>query len=237
MSQIGLPLIGASSSEVSVPQNAVVPQNAAVAQLRAKLQEELRRLEEGRFARGRRGEREGIPLGDLWGELFAGELPRGSLIEWLQGEPGGGAGTVALLAAKQVLAEKMLAVIDREEIFYPPAAAAWGIDLRRLVLIRPASSEDALWAFDQTLRSRGFGAAWSFCDRLDSRVFRRLQLAAEEGECFGMLIRPARAAKEPSFADWKFLVRPLIPGKRWQIEILRCRGALRRRPPFLLSLD
>ena len=38
-------------------------------------------------------------------------------------------------------------------------------------------------------------------DQLDSRAFRRLQLAAQAGRTLGMLIRLGSAREEPSWAD------------------------------------
>jgi hypothetical protein len=60
----------------------------------------------------------------------------GTLIEWVAGK--GSADQLALLAARAALGEdRMLIVIDDEESLYPPAAAALGIDLERLIVVRP----------------------------------------------------------------------------------------------------
>src|SRR5438046_2055876 len=125
--------------------------------------------------------------------LPSGGLRRGTLVEYLTSAAGSGAGTLALAAAREACREgQALVVLDRQvggdgtrnvpaTYFYPPAAAAWGIDPAKLLVLRPASEADALWAFDQALRCPGVGAVWATCDRLDVRDFRRLQLAAECG--------------------------------------------------------
>jgi protein ImuA len=60
----------------------------------------------------------------------------GTLIEWIAEK--GSADQLALLAARSALGEdRVLIVIDDEESLYPPAAAALGIDLQRLILVRP----------------------------------------------------------------------------------------------------
>ncbi len=82
--------------------------------------------------------------------LPGGGLRHGMLVEWLGGESAreaisnpsplgrGGAVTLSLLAAREACHEGgTLVVIDRQQIFYPPAAAAWGIDLNRLIVVRP----------------------------------------------------------------------------------------------------
>src|SRR5690242_9807019 len=56
--------------------------------------------------------------------------PRGSLVEWLSEEPGSGAATLALVAAREAhAAGGAVVVVDRTGTFYPPAAAAWRLDL------------------------------------------------------------------------------------------------------------
>jgi protein ImuA len=173
--------------------------------------------------------------------LPRGGLRRGVVVEWLGSASAGGAQTLALLAAREACREgKSLMVVDRQRRFYPPAAAAWGIDLARLIVIHPASEADELWTIDQALRCRGVAAVWARRDKLDSRDFRRLQLAAESGETLGLLIRSARVRGEPSWADLQFVVSPqrspLAPrrdrhaeslpyGWRLHVELTRCRGS------------
>ncbi len=69
----------------------------------------------------------------------------GTLIEWMAAK--GSADQLALLAARSALEDRaalgedrVLIVIDDEETLYPPAAAALGIDLRRLILVRPGKT-------------------------------------------------------------------------------------------------
>ena len=63
----------------------------------------------------------------------------GTLVEWLA--ESGSSDQLALLAAAPALgSDRVLIVIDGEKTFYPPAAAALGIDLRRLILVRPGKA-------------------------------------------------------------------------------------------------
>jgi protein ImuA len=161
--------------------------------------------------------------------LPQGGFPRGALIVWL-GPQGGGAGTLALLAAREATRPAgALVVLDRAKQFYPPAAAAWGLDLHRLMVVRPRTTRDAIWALDQVLRCRGVGAVWAPLERLDARSFRRLQLAAEASQCLAFLLRPPRLRGQPSWAEMQLLVAPSSQGsrggRRWRIELTRCRGA------------
>src|SRR4051794_5392147 len=137
--------------------------------------------------------------------LPGGGLRHGMLIEWIAGPSGavgGGAATLGLLGAREACGEGgALVVIDRGQTFYPPAAAAWGIDLDRMIVVHPKNARDELWAAIQALRSPAVAAMFATIDRLDSRAFRRLQLAAQAGRTLGMLIRPGSAREEPSWAD------------------------------------
>ncbi|QDU91481.1 hypothetical protein Pla175_49100 [Pirellulimonas nuda] len=94
-----------------------------------------------------------------------------------------------------------LVVIDPRGAFYPPAAAAWGVDLRRLLLVRPSGPRDLFWSLLAALRSPAVGAVWAECDRIPTHTFRALCLAAEEGGTLGMLVRPASALDAPTWAD------------------------------------
>jgi hypothetical protein len=137
--------------------------------------------------------------------LPGGGLRHGMLIEWLAGTTntvGSGAATLGLLNAREACAEGgALMVIDRRQTFYPPAAAAWGIDLERMIVVHPQNARDELWAAVQALRSPAVAAMFATIDRLDSRAFRRLQLAAQAGQTLGVLMRPSSARGEPSWAD------------------------------------
>jgi cell division inhibitor SulA/protein ImuA len=131
-----------------------------------------------------------------------GRLRYGMLTEWLSGLARSGAVTLSLLAAREACRPGgVLVVIDRLQMFYPPAAADWGIDLGRLLIVRPQNVRDELWAAVQALRSPAVAAVWAMIGRLDCRAFRRLQLAAQAGHTLGLLLRPAYARGQPSWAD------------------------------------
>ena len=147
--------------------------------------------------------------------LPGGSLRYGMLAEWLSGLARSGAATLSLLAAREACRPGgVLVVIDRQQMFYPPAAAAWGIDLNRLIIVRPRSARDELWAAVQALHSPAVAALWAMIDRLDARAFRRLQLAAEAGRTLGLLLRPAYVRGQPSWADVRLEVSPLSVVRR-----------------------
>lgn len=137
-----------------------------------------------------------------------------------------------------------LVVLDQTGWFYPPAAAAWGIDLQRLVWLRVDTPRDAFWALDQALRCTAVRAVWSclggWDSLLDGRWFRRFQLAAEQSGTAGMLVRSPRFRNRPSWAELRLDVSPDLtdhgqasadrapPASRTlRVELLQSRGASR----------
>lgn len=173
--------------------------------------------------------------------LPGGGLRRGTLIEWLEAEPGSGAACLALAAAQAICGSAgRLVVLDRDQSFYPPAAAS-RFSMQHLIVVRPANDRDESWALDQALRCAGVAAVLAWPRRLAGHTFRRLQLAAEQGGGVGLLIRPAAARQEPSWAQVRLLVAGRGVGERagpvdagsaeWRlsVELLRGRGRWDRR--------
>jgi hypothetical protein len=167
-----------------------------------------------------------LPLLDVL--LKPGGLSAGALLELLGETDGAGVWTLGLVWARHACVERRtLVLVDPRGWFYPPAAAALGIDLENLVLIRPASRPDCQAALDQSLRCAAVGAVVGWCDRLTAAEAQRLKLAAEAGGGLGLILRPLGAARGPSFADLRLRVTPVVSAevvRRVRIEVVRWRG-------------
>ncbi len=160
-------------------------------------------------------------------------ISRRCLLEWL-GELGSGAWslavrTVAAAAEEQGRAGKVV-VVDVGGEFYPPAAFPWGLTAEQLLVVRPRSVSEAIWALDEAVRCAAVAAVLGIVDRLDHRASRRLQLAAESGGRPCVLIRPVAAINEASWAELRWLVQA-VPcsahrGRIVRVELLRCRGRM-----------
>ncbi len=154
----------------------------------------------------------------------------GGIVEWLVARPGAGAVTSALQIMAQSRGSRGIwAMVDPARECYLPGLAGWGIDLGRTLVLRPATVQETYWAIEQCLRSPGISATWAWLDqRVPARVHRRWQLAAEVGGGIGLLFRPAKARREPVWADLRLLVTPKSGGegetRRVQIEELYRRG-------------
>jgi protein ImuA len=142
--------------------------------------------------------------------LPAGGFPRGAVTE-LAGGPASGKTAVALALFAALGTEDLMAFVDGREELYPPAAAARGVDLGRLLVIRPARKARggvaadrhpalaALWAAEALLGSGAFAAvAMDVPLPRDLRgadaALRRLQAAAEKGGAIGLWLAPAKVA-------------------------------------------
>lgn len=105
---------------------------------------------------------------------------------------------------------------------YPPALLQWGLDLARVLLVRPRRETDALWAAEQALASGNCAAVLLWPERLSDASGRRLQLAAEKGRSWAIAFRPARARVSASAAALRLL---LTAGERGtDVGILKSRG-------------
>lgn len=165
-----------------------------------------------------------LPLDCL---LPGGGFQDGTLVEWLADSAASGVDLLALLSARPLLREgRVLVVLDREKTFYPPAAAAWGMQLQQTVVVRPANSTEELWALEQCLQSAGVAVTWCRLARATSQQLRRLQLAVERGRGLGFLLRPLSARGQPAWSDVRLLVTSLVSpssNRRWNVELVRSR--------------
>jgi hypothetical protein len=103
---------------------------------------------------------------------------------------------------------------------FAPAWAAAGIALPQLQIVQTDDDRNAMWVAEQCLRSAACAAVVCWPRQGDPRTLRRLQLAAESGQCQGFAMRPAGAAAQPSMAALRILLE--VDPPQWRV--LKCRG-------------
>lgn len=175
----------------------------------ARLREEIRRIER---APARRDGRVACGLEGVDAALPGGGFPRGAISE-LAGGPASGKTAVALALVASLGPEELAAYVDGRGELYPPAAAARGVDLARLLVVRPpapgargqaaGTADDVrpgLWAAEALLASGAFGAVivdLPVPARLPGvdAVARRLQAAAEKGGAVGLWLAPGKGLR------------------------------------------
>ena len=105
---------------------------------------------------------------------------------------------------------------------YPPALQQCGIDLSRMLIVRPGGDSEILWSAEQALSSGTCAAVLLWPSMLDDQASRRLQLAAEKGHSWAIAFRPLAARRQPSAAALRLELHPGDKGSR--VHILKSRG-------------
>jgi len=148
--------------------------------------------------------------------------PRRALTELLL--PADGVGELALLMptlARLTQAGGTVAVIAPPYLPYAPAWQRAGVDLAALEIIKAAPA-DALWAFEQCLRSGACVAVLGWPQQADASALRRLQVAADSGDCLGFALRDSKHAANPSAAALRMEYAGNPRGGAWHVR--KCRG-------------
>ena len=105
---------------------------------------------------------------------------------------------------------------------YPPALRQWGVNLSRVLIVRPRLPSETLWAAEQALSSGNCAAVLLWSDVLDDTASRRLQLAAEKGQSWAIAFRSLRALTQPSAAALRLRLKAGAQGT--DISVLKNRG-------------
>lgn len=172
-----------------------------------------------------------------------GGWPRGALTEILMPRPGVGAVSLVLPALARLSQERRWqAWVAPPHLPCASALSAAGIDLSRSLMIHPPATADGLWAVEQALRSGTCGAVLAWPATGDMRTLRRLQLAAEAGQSWGVLFRSEEMAGQPSPAAVRLHIQP--QGDGVSLHVLKRRGGwgagpihVRLRDHSLIPLD
>jgi hypothetical protein len=158
--------------------------------------------------------------------LPGGGWPMGALTEILSDQQGIGELCLVMPALAQLGCNgRWQAWIAPPYIPYAPALVAAGIKLSSTLFVRPNRAVDTLWATEQMLRSGVSSAVLAWPKTNDFHVLRRLQLAAEQGSCWGVLFRATHFAFDPSPAALRLRLHALDGGLK--VHILKARGGSR----------
>jgi hypothetical protein len=148
--------------------------------------------------------------------------PRAALTELLVAQPGMGELSLLLPALVEATRTRTALFVAPPFVPYAPALAMAGVDLARLTVVEPDAARDAAWAVEQALRSGSCALVIAWLAVRDARVLRRLALAAEAGDCLGVLVRESSARWAPSPAALRLALAPT--GQGVEVEIVKCRG-------------
>lgn len=124
-----------------------------------------------------------------------------------------GAGFLAL-SLKASAASGWIVWVTQDADLYAPGLAAFGLDLRRLLLVSARRDADVCWALEEALRSRALGAVAGEIGVLTLNATRRLQLAAEQAGIPCFLLRRWRTKE---LAEQQ-RAQPIAAVTRWRIS-------------------
>jgi len=163
-----------------------------------------------------------------WAELDAvlpgGGWQTGTIVELMPAVAGIGELRLVLPALARITgAGRHVTLIAPPYVPFAPALSQHGVRLERLLVIQAQQAEDILWAAEQSLRCRSFGAVLAWPTAIRDREIRRLQLAAEAGGSTGFLYRSVDAAREASPAALRLKLCK-AENSALQIDVVKCRG-------------
>ncbi|EIN00417.1 hypothetical protein WQE_15341 [Paraburkholderia hospita] len=97
-----------------------------------------------------------------------------------------------------------------------------GMPLERIVLVKAATSADALWSVEQALRAGTCSAVICWASHVKGSSLRRLHLAAQSAESLFFMVRPLATAQDSSPAVLRVALRPTAEGLT--VDIVKRRG-------------
>lgn len=105
---------------------------------------------------------------------------------------------------------------------YAPGLVHAGIDIGQVLIIRPGSDRDALWAMEECLQSGQCSAVLGWPRKILPQQLKRLHLAAQKGDSLSVIMRQEQWAQQPSPAPLRIELAPLRQGL--SLRILKRRG-------------
>jgi protein ImuA len=163
-------------------------------------------------------------FGALDARLPGGGWPCQGLTEILHDQAGIGELALILPAlAALTRAGKRALMVAPPYIPYAPACMAAGLDLTRMLWVRPADSHARLWAAEQGLRSGSCGALVAWLAKPRYAELQRLAVAAEASQAAAFIYRPLAAADESSPACLRVALE--AAGTDVAVHVVKRRGA------------
>lgn len=175
-----------------------------------------------------RGEAATLPLGiDALDAQLGGGVPRGAVVEISGTDAAWWLGMRVLAAGKGIGA-----VLDHDQSFFPPGAAAAGVDLSRLMIVRESRAKEARWALERLAHDKNIAVTAAWLARLSDTTMRRLQLATE-GSGQTLVLLPGKPQKAGHWCALRLNVQPLPTqgtARRMHVEVIKARGGVMPAP-------
>lgn len=124
--------------------------------------------------------------------------------------------------------------IGPKPLIFPPALQSFGLAPERMIIVSIPKEKNMLWAMEETLKCAAVSAVIGEIRDLSFTASRRFQLAVEQSNVTGFLVRraPRQLNTTASLSRWKISSLPSetkdeLPGvgfPRWQVDLLKVRN-------------
>lgn len=164
-------------------------------------------------------------------------FPLGAVHEFIAAGAEDAAATVGFIAG--LLASIMQSAgasiwISGSQSIFPPALKSFGVRPDKIIFIHLKKEKEILWAMEEALKCKGLSAVIGEVQDLSFTASRRLQLAIEQSQVTGFIVRrnPRSLNTSACLARWQITPLPSglsgdMPGvgfPRWNVELLKVRN-------------
>ena len=146
------------------------------------------------------------------------------------------AGFIAGLLASIMRSDGASIWISSSPSIFPPALKSFGIKPDKIIFIHLQKEKELLRAMEEALKCKGLSAVIGEVQDLSFTASRRLQLAIEQSQVTGFIVRhhPRNLNTSACLARWKITSLPSeLPGDmpgvgfpRWNVELLKVRNGM-----------
>lgn len=182
-------------------------------------------------------ERQSFGLGPIENAFPNRVFPTGALHEFISTRPEFTAAIGGFIAGiMQTLLEKggVCVWVSYTRRIYPPALKRFGVDPDRIIFIDVTREKDVLWVTEEALKCQGIAAVICETRLLTFMESRRLQLAIEQSQVTGFILRKDVKVFNTTACTARWTVKPLrsklrlgMPGvghPRWQVDLLKVKN-------------
>ncbi|SDE62843.1 protein ImuA [Mucilaginibacter pineti] len=182
-------------------------------------------------------ERQSFGLGPIENAFPNQVFPTGALHEFISTRPEFTAAIGGFIAGiiQTLLAKGGVCVwVSYTRRIYPPALKRFGINPDRIIFVDVVREKDVLWVTEEALKCNGIAAVICETRLLSFMESRRLQLAIEQSQVTGFILRKDVKVLNTTACTARWTVKPLrsklrpgMPGvgfPRWQVELLKVKN-------------
>jgi protein ImuA len=177
-----------------------------------------------------------IRLGPIKNAFPGERFPVGAIHEFLAGGPEDEAATSGFITgilAVLMQQDKVSLWISSAKKIFPPGLKCFGIDPGKIIFVDLQKPGDILWTMEEALKCNGLAAVIGEVEELSFTVSRRLQLAVEQSQVTGFILRQSTNTNTTACVTrWKITSLPSVPAGNlpgigypsWNVELLKIRN-------------